>query len=91
MSAIGIPMIGQNICTYNKYTDQVFDTTDDIDLWMDKLFFRKNSRDFYANIILKNRQIVDGNDQNPGYWLEKNIKRYYSLYSLPQNTVKLDF
>ena len=91
MSAIGIPMIGQNICTYNKYTDQVFDTMDDIDLWMDKLFFRKNSRDFYANIILKNRQIVDGNDQNPGYWLEKNIKRYYSLYSLPQNTVKLDF
>ena len=53
MSAIGIPMIGQNICTYNKYTDQVFDTTDDIDLWMDKLFFRKNSRDFYEIIIFK--------------------------------------
>jgi hypothetical protein len=82
-------MIGQNICTYNKYTDQVFDTTDDIDNWIEKLFFRRDSRNFYADLIIKNRKIVDGNENNNGYWLEKNLKQYYDLYSIQQNTITL--
>ena len=88
-SALGIPMIGQNICTYNKYTNQVFDTTDDIDLWIDKLFNRNDSRDFFANMLITNRKIVDGVSENDGYWLEKNIQKYYNLYTLPQKTVNL--
>jgi glycosyltransferase involved in cell wall biosynthesis len=90
MSALGVPMIGQNICTYNKYTDQVFSNTDDIDNWIEKLFFKGDSRDFYANLIIKNRKIVDGNEKESGYWLERNLKSYYDLYSIPQNTVTLD-
>lgn len=89
MAALGIPMIGQNICTYNKYTDQVFDNSDDIDLWIDKLFNRRDSRDFTANLILKNRKIVDGTQPNDGYWLEKNIKTYYDLYTLTQKSVNI--
>jgi hypothetical protein len=89
MAALGIPMIGQNICTYNKYTDQVFDNSDDIDLWIDKLFNRRDSRDFTANLILKNRKIVDGTQSNDGYWLEKNIKTYYDLYTLTQKSVNI--
>ena len=90
-SAIGIPMIGQNICTYNKYTDQVFNDTDDIDNWIDKLFFRKDSRDFYANLIVKNRTLVDGIGKNDGYWLEKNLQVYYDLYSMAQAPVTFNF
>ena len=90
-SALGIPMIGQNISTYNKYTNQVFNTTDDIENWIDKLFFRKDSRDFYAEIIKKNRAIIEGSGQGTGYWMEKNIQMYYDLYSMPQNVVKFNF
>lgn len=91
LAAIGIPMIGQNICTYNKYTDQVFNNADEIDEWIDKLFFRKDSRDFYANIIKKNRVLVDGIGNNQGYWLEKNLQPYYDLYSLGQSPVTFKF
>lgn len=91
MSALGIPMIGQNICTYNKYTDQVFDTTDDIDKWIDKLFFRNDSKEFTANLIVKNRKLVDGVTQNDGYWLEKNISKYYNLYAIQQKTMNITF
>ena len=84
-------MIGQNISTYNKYTDQVFTTIDDVEEWLDKLFFRKDSRDFYAELIKKNRAIIEGAGQNTGYWMEKNIQMYYDLYSMPQNAVKFNF
>lgn len=90
MAALGIPMIGQNIVTYNKFTDQVFDTTDDIDNWIDKLFFRKDSRDFTANMIIKNRQIIDGNGPNGSWWLEQNISKFYQLYTLQQKTINLN-
>jgi hypothetical protein len=29
-SALGIPMVGQNMCTYNKYTDNLFDNANDL-------------------------------------------------------------
>lgn len=90
MAALGIPMIGQNIVTYNKFTDQVFDTTDDIDIWIDKMFFRKDSRDFTANMIIKNRQIIDGNGPNGSWWLEQNIGKFYQLYTLQQKTINLN-
>lgn len=89
MAALGVPMIGQNICTYNKYTNQVFDTTNDIDEWIDKLFNRSDSKDYVANMITNNRKIVDGVTANDGYWLEKNISKYYNLYTLPQKTVNI--
>jgi hypothetical protein len=88
-SALGIPMLGQNICTYNKYTDQVFDTSDDIDNWCEKIFFGRGAKEKYADIILKNRQIIEGNENNNGWWLEKNIKQYYDLYSITQKTVSV--
>lgn len=90
MSALGIPMIGQNICTYNKYTDQVFDTTDDIDNWIEKMFYKKDSKDFVANLVKNNRKIVDGEaPANDGYWLEKNLSRYYNLYTMQQKTMNI--
>lgn len=90
MAALGIPMIGQNICTYNKYTDQVFNDTDDIDGWIDRLFCRSDSRDFLANMLVKNRGLVDGISKNDGYWLEKNITPFYNLYTLQQKTISIE-
>ena len=90
MAALGIPMIGQNICTYNKYTDQVFNGTDDIDNWIDRLFCRSDSRDFLANMLVKNRGLVDGISKNDGYWLEKNITPFYNLYTLQQKTISIE-
>jgi hypothetical protein len=29
-SALGIPMAGQNICTYNKYTNNLFNSANDL-------------------------------------------------------------
>ena len=89
MAALGIPMLGQNICTYNKYTNQVFNNTDDIEKWIDRLFFERDSREFLANMIISNRKIVDGVTANDGYWLEKNIAPYYNLYTLQQRCIDL--
>ena len=89
MSALGIPMIGQNICTYNKFTDQVFTNTDDIDHWIERMFFRPDSKEFTANLIEKNRKIIDGRNGGGGWWLEQHIQTYYNLYSLPQKKVNI--
>jgi hypothetical protein len=83
-------MIGQNICTYNKYTNQVFDTPEDIDNWIEKLFFKPDSLDRTVELITRNRKIVDGNEHSSGYWLEKNLKNYYDLYSIPQKAVAIN-
>lgn len=91
-AALGIPMAGQNISTYNKYTKLVFDNTNDIDNLCDKLFFNADSEEYYANVIKQQRDIID----NPsilspnGFWLEKNFKQYFELFNISTKTVKLD-
>ena len=90
-SALGIPMAGQNICTYNKYTKLVFNNGLDLDNIIEKLFFKNNSEEYYRNIILQQRQVIDGSPStnNNGYWLEKNIVTYYNLYSISPKTIEL--
>ena len=92
-SALGIAMCGQNISTYNKYTKLVFNNGNDIDNIIDKLFFRKDSRDYYYTIIAQQRKIIE--EKSPlspnGFWLEKNIAPYYNLYSIPQKTIHIDW
>lgn len=91
-AALGIPMCGQNISTYNKYTKFVFNNGNDIDNIIDKLFLQKDSYDYYRNVIIQQRQIIDSpSPLSPtGFWLEHNIKPYYKLYSIPQKTIKVD-
>jgi hypothetical protein len=90
-SALGIPMAGQNICTYNKYTDILFNGPNDLDIITNKLFFERDSEERYRNIIEQQRKVIDGENGSSGWWLEKNIGTYYKLYSLPQKTIKFDF
>lgn len=91
-SALGIPMCGQNISTYNKYTKMVFNNGNDIDQLTERLFFKSDSEDFYRNVIVEQRNIIESPSvlSKNGYWLEKNISTYHSLYSLQQKTVKVD-
>lgn len=91
-SALGIPMCGQNISTYNKYTKLVFDNGDDIDKLTEKLFFSNDSEEYYRQVITQQRNIIESKSPlSPnGFWLEKNIGKYYQLYSIPQKTVKVD-
>jgi hypothetical protein len=90
-SALGIPMCGQNISTYNQYTKLVFNNGDDIDKLCQRLFFNQDSPEFYNSIIKQQRALIDKPSvlSPNGYWLESNIQAYYDLYSLPQKTVTI--
>lgn len=92
-SALGIPMAGQNICTYNKYTKLVFNDGNDLDQIISKMFFEFGSEEFYRNTIINQRAVIDGQPgvAGSGYWLQKNIQKYYNLYSIPQKTISVDF
>lgn len=91
-SALGIPMCGQNISTYNRYTKLVFDNGDDIDKLCENLFFKNDSSEYYRNVIVEQRNIIENKTiiAENGFWLEKNISKYYNLYSIPQKTVVVD-
>ena len=90
-SALGIPMAGQNICTYNKYTDNLFNNANDLQNLVDELFHKPTSQKKYSDIIVKNRQIVEKGDkhQPKGYWLENNVNKYIQLYSMNQKAVEI--
>ena len=92
-SALGIPMAGQNICTYNKYTKLVFNDGNDLDQIISKMFFEFGSEEFYRSTIINQRAVIDGQPgvAGSGYWLQKNIQKYYNLYSIPQKTISVDF
>ena len=85
-------MCGQNISTYNRYTKLVFNTGDDIDKLCENLFFKNDSSEYYRNVIVEQRNIIENKSliAENGFWLEKNIAKYYNLYSIPQKTVVVD-
>ena len=90
-SALGIPMAGQNICTYNKYTDNLFNNANDLQNLVDDLFHKPGCEKRYSDIIVKNRQIVQKGDnhQKRGYWLENNIGKYIEVYSMQNKAVEI--
>lgn len=90
-SALGIPMAGQNILTYNKYTDVVFNDTNQLDNIVHHLFFANNAEKTYKDLILHNRNVIEKGDKySPkGYWLENNSSLYYNLYSMNPKTIHL--
>jgi len=92
-SAQGIPMAGQNMCTYNKYTNMLFNDGNDLENIVTDLFWKYNSEQKYADLIKLNKNIIDnGNELAPnGYWMEKNVAQYINLYSMPPKSVELKF
>lgn len=90
-SALGIPMFGQNISTYNKYTNQVFNNANDLENIVYSLFHAPTAEKTYSDIIVKNRQLVEKGDkyESRGYWLEANVHKYVNLYAMPNKTVEI--
>ena len=90
-SALGIPMAGQNILTYNKYTDVVFNDANQLDNIVHQLFFSNNAEKVYKDLILHNRNVIENGDKHSpkGYWLENNSSLYYNLYSMNPKTIHL--
>ena len=74
------------------YTNLVFNNGDDIDKIANKLFFESDSKEYYRTIITQQRKIIDGPSplSETGFWLEKNISKYYNLYSISNKTVKVE-
>lgn len=91
-SALGIPMAGQNIITYNKYTDVVFNDANQLDNIVYQLFFARNAEKTYKDLIIKNRNIIEHGDKySPkGYWLETNSQLFYNLYSVKPKTIHIN-
>lgn len=91
--SIGIPCITQDLPIYSKYHDCVFKDANQLQNRLDEVL---HDKDKYRKIVRTNRAKVDygpiGSDGHykNGAWLEKNIGKWYQLYSLPQKTLCLD-
>lgn len=88
-SALGIPMVGQNIITYQGISDLLFDNGDDLDKIIYDLFWAPDAEERYKNIIINRRKQIDGDETHPGWWLERNLNQWYDLYSTPQKAVDM--
>ena len=88
-SALGIPAIVQDLEPYSKYTDMTFTDANSLQNKLDYLF-RDHKK--YRKIIKENRHIVDYGDKFApnGWWLEKNLKRWNDIFTLPQKTIRFD-
>lgn len=79
-AACKIPFIGQNICTYNKYTNSVFSTANDLQNQIDRIFASNKTLNAEIN---KNNDFIDNNkseDRNNGWWLENNLHYHTDIF-----------
>jgi glycosyltransferase involved in cell wall biosynthesis len=87
--ALGIPVIAQNLPLYSKYTDNVFNDSNDLQNKLDNLF---KNEETYREEIRRNRHTVDYGDKNApnGWWLEKNLTPWAKFFTLPQKTLNIN-
>ena len=80
--AMGIGCAAQNICSYNKYTKDVFDGGDSLDE-----ILRRDLRDeeTFADKISSNY----GNMEN--WWLETHLEKWLKLYRLRQKPLLFNY
>lgn len=80
-SACGIPIICQNICTYNNICKQVFTTGDEMLQELDKLFSSKKK---YMKIVESNYNTVSAR------WLEleSNRNKFLEVYNYPYGSLE---
>lgn len=89
MSAMGIPCICQDLDPYRPYTNLLFRDCNELSNHVDKLLSNKT---LYMDTILKNRNTIDHGDKNApkGWWLEKNMDKWYEFYTIGQKTLRFD-
>lgn len=79
-AACRIPFIGQNICTYNKFTQSVFTNANDLQNQIDRILKSEKSLNDEVN---KNDAFMDSNKsetRNNGWWLENNLHYHTDVY-----------
>jgi hypothetical protein len=89
MAAMGIPAICQNLDPYQGLTESLFNTSNDLQNWIDKLLSNKKA---YMDKIKHDRNVVDNGDKNAprGWWLENNMDKWIDLYTINQRTISFD-
>jgi hypothetical protein len=79
-AACRIPFIGQDISTYNKYTDAVFSDVNDLQNQIDRILKSKKSLNEEIN---KNDAFMDSDSsetRNNGWWLENNLHYHTDVF-----------
>ena len=84
----GIPVIAQDMMCYNKYSDDVFTTPEDLESKIDTLM---RSRKRYLDKVESNFTLMtEGFEGFPnGGWMERNIRQWDQLFGMPRRTVEL--
>lgn len=89
MGALGIPCICQDLAPYKKYTNLRFNTADDLQMQLDTVLKNKET---YMDCVKHNRNIIEHGDSNSpnGWWLEKNMDKWFKLFCISQKTMRFD-
>lgn len=87
-SALGVPCVCQNLCTYNKYTDILFDDCESLQGQIDELWGNNN---YYLDVVKRNWDYIkNGSKEYPeGWFMEKNLYKWKSLLDVPQKTINV--
>lgn len=80
--ALGIPVIGQNLPTYSKYTNRVFGTNEELHKVIDETI---------GNEYRFEKEIDKGFKEINNWWLENNIDKWTNLYKLRSKPIIFDF
>jgi len=79
-AACNIPFVGQDIITYNKYTNSVFSDGPSLQAQIDRIF--KSDKTLNEEIN-KNNEFMDNDnseDRNKGWWLEQNLHYHTDIF-----------
>jgi O-antigen biosynthesis protein len=80
--ALGVGCAGQNICTYNKYTNDVFDDGESLDAILKKDL---------ASVEDFTRKIDENHKRMKDWWLEGHLNEWLDLYHLRQKPLVFNY
>ena len=80
--SLGIGCAGQNICTYNKYTKDVFDDGDSLDAILKRDLA---SEEAFAKKLEENHKLMQS------WWLENHLDGWMKLYHLRQKPLIFNY
>lgn len=79
--ALGIPVFAQDICTYNKYTKDVFKNNDELDALIKS---KLQSTGCFERCIEENWSKMQS------WWLEDHLQEWHNLYAMKNKYITLN-
>lgn len=88
-AAMGIPCVLQDNACYERCPCPKFNNSDQLKYEVERLLA---SEEYYLDEVRKNRNYVDSDtsEGNNGWWLEKNINKWYDLFTVSQKTIEVN-